>query len=122
MGATVKPPTLSSHLRRPLKRLFKKADRGPKGAGGLFDLAENPCSACSGQKKIPASPLREFCRKDLKSNAFSARIFPKKAEFPANSLRAGNFSPHPASKSRSASASSTDPIWAHPARSAVRLV
>ncbi len=53
---------------------------------------------CSG-KKFPASPLREFCRKDLKSNAFSGRIFPQKAEFPANSPCAGNFSPYPASKS-----------------------
>ena len=79
--------------------------RGP-GAAGLFGLAENPCSArkipCAFPargKKFPASPLREFCRKGLKSNAFSGRIFPQKAEFPANSLCAGNFSPYPASKS-----------------------
>ena len=81
-----------------------------------------PARSLLGAKKFPALLLREFCSKNLKSSAFSARIFPQKAEFPANSLRAGNFSPCPASKSRSASASSTDPIWAHPARSGVLLV
>jgi hypothetical protein len=73
-------------------------------------------------EKFPASPLREICRKDLKSRAFSTRILPQSTEFPANSLRAGNFSPHPASKGRSAAASSTDPIWAHPAKSGVLVV
>ena len=50
-----------------------------------------PAHSLLGAKKFPASPLREFAAKDLKSNAFSARIFPRKAEFAANSLRAGNF-------------------------------
>src|SRR5208337_5269551 len=41
---------------------------------------------------LGVTPRREFCRKTLESKAFSAQIFPQKAEFPANSLPAGNFS------------------------------
>jgi hypothetical protein len=125
IGATVKPPTLSSHLRRPLKRLFKKADRGPRDRGGrafrppreFLLRAKNSLRVPCPGKKIPcfsAYPLKEFCRKDLKSKVFSTRIFAKKAELAANWLRAGNFSPYPASKSRSASANSTDPISSSP--------
>ena len=100
MAVTVKLPTLSSHLRRPLKPFFKKADRGLRTRGGrAFRPRQEsparrerfPARSLLGAKKFPASPLRELCRKDLKSNAISARISPKRPSSPANSLRAGNF-------------------------------
>ena len=90
---------------------------------------EIPCSA----QKIPCTfPARRkkksllaragnFAVKTLKSKGFSAHFFTKKGRFPAISLPAGNFprrGAYPTSKSRSASASSTETIWLTP-RSAI---
>jgi len=63
------------------------------GVGAKIPCSDEKFSAYSllGAKKFPARPRREFCRKVLKSKAFSAPILPKKAEFPANSLPSGNF-------------------------------
>jgi hypothetical protein len=50
-----------------------------------------PAHSLLDAKKFPARPRREFCRKTLKSKAVSAQMSAKRAEFPANSLPAGNF-------------------------------
>ena len=123
-GLKIKRPTLSIHLRRLLRRLLRKGDRVPRARGSRafrppresLLRAENSLRLpCSGQK-TPCSPLREFCRKNLKSKVFSTWILSLNAEFPANSLPRREFSAYAASKSCCAEASSTDPIWAHRAR------
>src|SRR5271166_3105916 len=51
-----------------------------------------PARFLLGAKKFPARPRRELLLSTLKSKVFSAHVFPKRAEFPANSLPAGDFS------------------------------
>ena len=68
------------------RKLVNNADRGPRGAGrpgfwlGREPLirAKNSLRVPCSRQKFPASPLKEFCSGRLKSNAFSARIFPQK--------------------------------------------
>ena len=80
------PPVILSASAPPLGGLSLSG--GPLGRQtALFSQT----ISCLGTKKCPASPLREFRCKSLKSKGVQTRIPPQNAEFPANSLRAGNF-------------------------------
>src|SRR5271163_1469351 len=89
VAVTVKLSTLSRSLRRPLKRLFKKADRGSRarcgggfrhGARILLRAKKFPARSLLGAKKFPASPLKGICREGpLKSRIFLLTPPPKAA-------------------------------------------
>jgi hypothetical protein len=81
----------SASSRRPI------AVQGP-AAAAVFGLARESCSA----RKIPCA----FPAWGKKIPCFSAL-----GNLPRRTSEIQNFSPYPTSKSRSASASSTDPIW-----------
>jgi len=70
-----------------------QTDGGSGPPAPFASAREFPAYSLLRHKKFPARPRREFCRKALKSKAFSTLIFPKKAEFPAISLLRREFFP-----------------------------
>ena len=109
----------------PAQAPFEEGRSSPEGPGrpGFSASAripapreKFPARSLLGAKKFPASPLREFCRKNLKSKGFSDADSPAKRRVPREFAARREFSPYAASKSRCAEASSTDRIWAPRAR------
>ena len=119
-GATA-PPAASLDIGfRGYRELSNRDEMSHSSA--LFDLGAGiPCSrekfpaySLLGRKKFPARPRREFCRKTLESKAFSMLIFAERDRIPcclpAPQGIPCSRPPNPTSKSRAASANSTDTI------------
>ena len=112
-----KTTNLINHCPTPAQAPIQEGQSRCRGFwAAAFSVLRIPAPRCAfpawGEEKFSAYPLREFCRKNLQSKASSTRILQQKAE-PLKSLCAETFlSLYRASKSRSAAASSTDPIGA----------